>query len=65
VNKRKDNEIERLRTFKTTSGWSDYKIARAVDVHPQSIRNWLKGRCRPSDLARKALRNFLDQEKTR
>jgi DNA-binding XRE family transcriptional regulator len=54
-----DRELEELRKFKESSGWSDYKIAKSVDVHPQSIRNWLKGRNRPSDLARKVIKAFL------
>ena len=45
------------------TGWSDYKIARGVGVHPQSIRNWLSSQNKPSDLAKEAIKKFLDSQK--
>ena len=42
------------------TGWSDYKIARGVGVHPQSIRIWLSSQNKPSDLAIKAIKKFLN-----
>lgn len=52
-------EIEDLREFKKRSGWSDDKISAKLGVSAQSIRNWLKGRNTPSELAKKAIREFL------
>lgn len=52
-------EIDDLKDFKKRSQWSDEKIATRMGVSTQSIRNWFKGRSEPSDLARKAIREFL------
>ena len=59
------NEIDKLREFKDSSGLSDYKIAREIGVHPQSIRNWLTGRNKPSDLAWNVLKEFLAKQNKR
>lgn len=53
------DEVEALRKFKERSGWSAFKIAQKLEVDPQTIRNWLKGRNYPTSLARKAIREFL------
>ena len=52
-------EVEDLIEFKKRSGWSDDKIATKLDVSPQTIRNWLKGRNIPTELGKKAIREFL------
>lgn len=52
-------EIEDLKEFKKHSGWSDEKIAMKLGVSTQSIRNWFKGRNLPSELAKKAIREFI------
>jgi len=52
-------EIEDLKEFKKRSCWSDEKIAIKLGVSTQAIRNWFKGRNLPSELAKKAIREFL------
>lgn len=52
-------EVEELREFKQRSGWSDDKIARKLYVSSQTIRNWLKERNVPTELGKKAIREFL------
>lgn len=53
------NEVERLRQFKSNSGWSYLKIARLMGVAVQSIINWHKGSYKPSSMAREKIRRFL------
>lgn len=53
------DEVEALREFKQRSGWSVVKIAQKLEVDPQTIRNWLKGRNSPAPLYRKAIKEFL------
>lgn len=52
-------EVEDLKEFKRRSGWTDDKIAIKLGVSTQSLRNWFKGRNLPSELAKKAIREFL------
>ncbi len=52
-------EVEDLKEFKRRSGWSDDKIAIKLGVSTQSLRNWFKDRNAPSDLAKKAIEEFI------
>lgn len=51
--------VEILREFKKESGWSYEKIARDIGVSMLTVQNWIKGRYKPSRLARKEIEFFL------
>ena len=51
--------IEELKEFKEKSGWSYYKIATRLGVHPQSVRNWCKDKAKPTPLAKEKIQDFL------
>ena len=53
------NEVEKLKKFKETSGWSYLKIANLMGVSVQSGINWIKGIYEPSNMAKEKIRKFL------
>lgn len=53
------NNIERLKDFKKSSGWSYHKLSIHIGVHNQTIYGWLFGRRSPSPLALEKLQKFL------
>jgi len=53
------NEVEMLKRFKEQSGWSYYKIAKEIGVHPQAVQAWIRSKSEPNNLSRKAIRAFL------
>ena len=53
------NDVERLKDFKKSSGWSYHKLSIHIGVHNQTIYGWLFGRRNPSLLASEKLRKFL------
>ena len=57
----KNQELEELKEFKKRSGWSYEKIGTRMGVHPQTIVFWITGKHKPSKLARKSIRTFLDE----
>lgn len=52
-------EVEMLKEFKKTSGWSFEKIAREIGVSYQTVMAWFSGKYKPGNLARKAIKGFL------
>lgn len=51
--------VEMLREFKKKSGWSYEKIAREIGVSMLTVQHWIKGKYKPSRLARKEIEFFL------
>jgi len=58
----KKSEVELLKQFKSTSGWSDDRISKGIGVHGQTIQAWLTGKKVPGNLSRQAIRGFLNQK---
>lgn len=54
-----NNEIERLKEFKKSSGWSYQKLSNHIGVHSQTVVGWFIGRRSPSLLALEKLQKFL------
>ncbi|MBA7610232.1 hypothetical protein ES703_17439 [subsurface metagenome] len=54
-------ELIRLKEFKEESGWSFAKIARCLNLHPQTLMWWWTDTHRPSTLAREKIRAFLEE----
>ena len=54
-----NNEIERLKEFKKSSGWSYQKLSNHIGVHAQTVVGWFIGRRSPSLLALEKLQKFL------
>lgn len=55
----KNEDIEKLRSFKERSGWSYKQISKQMGIHPQTIYNWISGKHAISDIAADRLRTFL------
>jgi len=55
----KNEDIEKLRSFKERSGWSYGKISKHMKIHSQTIYGWLSGKHAVSDIALDRLRKFL------
>jgi transcriptional regulator with XRE-family HTH domain len=53
------SEVELLKRFRATSGWSMDRIAKALGVHHQTVQAWLAGKKAPGNLSRQAIREFL------
>jgi len=56
---KENNEVERLKEFKKSSGWSYHKLSINIGVHSQTIYGWFVGRRSPSLLALEKLQKFL------
>lgn len=52
-------DVERLKDFKKSSGWSYHQLSIHIGVHNQTIYSWLFGRRSPSLLASEKLKKFL------
>lgn len=57
---KKIEEIEKLKQFKKRSKWSYEKMSGHMGVHSQTLMNWMKGKYKPSLMARDKIRKFLD-----
>ena len=55
-----DDFPERLERFKEESGLSWAEINRRLGTHPQTVRRWRKGLCRPSTRHMVALLNLAN-----
>jgi len=53
------NDLERLKEFKKSSGWSYHKLSNHVGVHYQTIVGWFIGKRSPSLLATEKIQKFL------
>ena len=56
---KESSELEMLRSFKEKSGWSYDKMSKIIGVHSQTVQGWFSGKNLPSQLAKKAIRNFI------
>lgn len=54
-------EVERLRTYKEKSGLSYDKIGHGLGVHSQTVYLWLIGKHKPSQMAKRLIRNYLNR----
>ena len=55
-------EVLELQKLKEKNGWSFFRLATELGVHPQTIRAWLRTQgtpARPSNLATEKIRHFL------
>ncbi len=57
MNEEEKSLVEQLR--KVNQNLSYEKIAKALDCSPQSVYRWLKGKAVPSQLALKAIAEFV------
>jgi len=53
------NDIERLKEFKKSSGWSYHKLSNHIGVHYQTVVGWFIGKRSPSLLATEKIQKFL------
>jgi len=53
------NDLDRLKDFKKSSGWSYHKLSNHIGVHYQTVISWFLGSRSPSLLASEKLRKFL------
>ena len=53
------NDIERLKEFKESSGWSYHKLSNHIGVHYQTVVGWFIGKRSPSLLATEKIQKFL------
>jgi len=53
------NDLDRLRDFKKSSGWSYHRLSNHIGVHYQTVISWFLGSRSPSLLASEKLRKFL------
>ena len=60
---KKQDELDLLKDFKEKSGWSYDRISKEVGIHYQTVQSWFIGKYRPGNLARKAIREFLEKQK--
>ncbi len=60
-----DKELMLLKKFKARSGWSYDRISKEIGIHHQTVQGWFTGKYKPSQLSRKAIREFLEKQKGR
>lgn len=53
-------QVDQLTAFKTDSGWSVYKMAKLMDIHPQTLVYWLNGTHSPSNPLKRVIASFLE-----
>jgi len=53
------DEVEMLRKFKKDSGYSYDKLSKELEVHHRTVYLWLSGKSKPSNMAKKIIRQFL------
>jgi len=59
VKMKEKNDLELLREFKKTSGWSYYRLSISLGVHYQTIVGWFLGKYAPSSMALEKIQKFL------
>jgi len=53
------SDLEFLKKFKKTSGWSYCKLANHLGIHYQTVINWFLKRSNPSPMALERIQKFL------
>lgn len=56
---KENNDLERLKEFKKSSGWSYHKLSNHIGVHYQTVVGWFIGKRSPSLLAAEKIQKFL------
>lgn len=59
VKMKEKSELELLKEFKKSSGWSYQKLAHHLGVHYQTVIFWILGKRYPSPLALERIQKFL------
>jgi DNA-binding transcriptional regulator YiaG len=58
---KKPTEVERLRAYKERAGLSYDNLGHALGVHSQTVYHWITGKHKPSQMARRLIRNYLNR----
>jgi len=53
------SDLELLKEFKNSSGWSYQRLANHLKIHYQTIWTWFAGTRNPSPMAKERIRKFL------
>ena len=53
------NEVEMLRKFKKDSGYSYDRLSKELGVHYRTVYLWMSGKSRPSNMAKRIIRQFI------
>ena len=53
------DEVKELRRIKEQEKFTYQEMANTMDVHAQSVFNWIGGSRKPSKMARRIIRNFI------
>ena len=56
---KKNKDLELLKEFKRTSGWSYQEVSNHLKVHYQTVVSWFSGERNPSPRALKRIQKFL------
>ena len=62
MDKEECQELQALRSYKEKTGLSYEKIAKEIGVNSMSIYNWFRRYAEPSDMAKRLIRTFLENE---
>jgi len=55
------NEVELLRKYRADKGLTYPQIAKALGFSSISVYNWIKGYRKPSPIAKKLIRQYLEE----